>query len=133
MGASRAIGLMSGTSLDGIDVALVETDGDRFVRPGPTGYRPYSEAERSPLRQALAEAVHVSDRASRPGVLAEAEQLLTRLHADAVEAFLAAHAVDRSAIDVVGFHGQTLLHRPQHRLTIQIGDGAALAAHLRVP
>jgi anhydro-N-acetylmuramic acid kinase len=133
MAMMRAIGLMSGTSLDGIDVALIETDGDRAVRFGPTGYRPYAEAERAPLRQALAEAVHLTDRAARPGVLAEAEAVLTRLHVAAVEAFLAEHAVDRGTLDVVGFHGQTVLHRPRERLTVQLGDGAALSAALGLP
>jgi anhydro-N-acetylmuramic acid kinase len=129
----RAIGLMSGTSLDGIDAALVETDGDRFVRFGPTFYRPYSEAERLPLRQSLAQAVHLGDRAARPGVIAVAEDLVTRLHAEAVEALLAANGIAPASIDVVGFHGQTLLHRPKQGLTIQIGDGAALAAWLGLP
>ncbi|HKA74341.1 MAG TPA: anhydro-N-acetylmuramic acid kinase [Xanthobacteraceae bacterium] len=129
----RAIGLMSGTSLDGIDAAVLETDGTAVLRFGPTGYRPYGEAERACLRQALAEAVQLSDRTARPGVLGEAEQLVTRLHGDAVEALLAAHGIARSAIDVIGFHGQTLLHRPPQRLTVQIGDGAALAERLGVP
>src|SRR5262249_9053315 len=75
----RAIGLMSGTSLDGIDVALIETDGDSLVRFGATGYRPYAEAERAVLRQALGEAVHLSDRSARPGVLGSAEALVTPL------------------------------------------------------
>src|SRR5215510_2872475 len=129
----RAIGLMSGTSLDGIDAAVLETDGTAVLRFGPTGYRPYGEAERACLRQALAEAVQLSDRTARPGVLGEAEQLVTRLHGDAVEALLAAHGIARSTIDVIGFHGQTLLHRPPQRLTVQIGDGAALAERLGVP
>ena len=47
---------MSGTSLDGVDVALIETDGERIAGFGPTGYRPYSDAERALLRQALEEA-----------------------------------------------------------------------------
>src|SRR5215467_13734323 len=111
----RAIGLMSGTSLDGVDVALVETDGHRILRFGPTGYRPYGEAERASLRQALAEASHLNDRSARPGALAEAERSVTRLHAEAVEVLLAAHEIDRATIDVVGFHGQTLLHRPDAR------------------
>src|SRR5262249_22419749 len=126
----RAIGLMSGTSLDGIDAAVLETDGTSVLRFGPTGYRPYGEAERACLRQALAEAVQLRERAARPGVLGEAERLVTRLHGDAVEALLAAHGIARSAIDVVGFHGQTLLHRPPPRLTVPIGDGAALAARV---
>jgi anhydro-N-acetylmuramic acid kinase len=130
MAMLRAVGLMSGTSLDGIDVALIETDGDRRVRFGPTGYRAYAEAERRPLRDALGQAVHLTDRTARPGVLAEAEAVVTRLHAEAVETFLSEHAIERAGIDVVGFHGQTVLHRPQLGLTVQLGDGGALAARL---
>jgi anhydro-N-acetylmuramic acid kinase len=129
----RAIGLMSGTSLDGIDAALVETDGHEIFALEPTFYRPYSETERAPLRAALAAAVDVTDRAARPGVLADAEALITRLHGEAVSAFLEQHGLAPETIDVVGFHGQTVLHRPQDRLTIQIGDGAALAATLGMP
>ncbi len=126
----KAIGLMSGTSLDGIDVALIETDGERIQAFGPTGYRAYTDEERSLLRGALAEAVNVTDRSSRPGALRQAEELVTRVHAESIEAFLAAHEIDRRQIDVVGFHGQTVLHRPDSKLTIQIGDGRALAGQL---
>jgi len=129
----RAIGLMSGTSLDGIDVAVIETDGRELVNPGPIGYRPYRQEERALLRRALHEAAASSDRTARPGALAAAEEALTLLHAEAVEALLAEHGIDRSAVGVVGFHGQTVLHRPEQRLTIQIGDGAALAARLGLP
>jgi anhydro-N-acetylmuramic acid kinase len=129
----RAIGLMSGTSLDGIDVALVETDGRHVVRLGPSGYRAYGEGERASLAAALREAARLTDRSARPGVIGEAEQLLTRLHAEAVETFLSANGIDPAALDVVGFHGQTLVHRPERKLTVQIGDGAALAARLGIP
>ncbi|TDR85529.1 anhydro-N-acetylmuramic acid kinase [Enterovirga rhinocerotis] len=138
-----AIGLMSGTSMDGIDVALIETDGTSLrvrsggnghVEPlGPTGYRPYSEAERALLRQALADAEAITERAERPGCLGEAEALITRAHAEAVEAFLAAEGLDADAIEVVGFHGQTVLHRPAEGITVQIGDGQALASRLGIP
>jgi anhydro-N-acetylmuramic acid kinase len=128
----RAIGLMSGTSLDGIDVALVETDGERVERLGPTAYRAYAEDERELLRGALADAVAMVRREDRPGRLAAAEVLVTRRHADAVEAFLRQHAIAAEAIDVVGFHGQTVLHRPEARLTVQLGDGAALARRLGI-
>jgi anhydro-N-acetylmuramic acid kinase len=133
MPASRAIGLMSGTSLDGIDVALLETDGERVQVLGPTGYRAYAEPERDLLRAALRDAAAIVARDERPGALAEAEAFVTRAHAEAVEAFLADHGIDRGSVDVVGFHGQTVLHRPERGLTVQIGDGQALADRLRIP
>lgn len=128
-----AIGLMSGTSLDGIDVALVETDGEKIGRLGPTGYRSYAEAERMILRQALADAAKMQTRDERPGVLVQAEKLVTEAHAEAVTAFIAKNGIQPGLISAVGFHGQTVLHRPQARLTVQIGDGAKLARQLRIP
>ena len=128
-----AIGLMSGTSLDGVDVALIETDGRRVASLGPSGYRPYSEAERTLLRQALAEAVHLPQRDARPGVLAEAERVVTLAHAEAVRAFAAQNRLASEDIDIVGFHGQTVLHRPERGLTVQIGDAAALARAIHIP
>src|ERR1700739_4155148 len=128
-----AIGLMSGTSLDGVDVALIETDGRRVQSLGPSGYRPYSEPERRLLRQALTEAVHLPQRDARPGVLAEAERVVTQAHAEAVKAFTAQTHLSSEDIDIVGFHGQTVLHRPERRLTVQIGDAAALAKAIHIP
>lgn len=128
-----AIGLMSGTSLDGVDVALIETDGERIAAFGSTSYRPYAAAERQILRQALADAASLTDRGARPGVLVEAERLVTAAHAEAVEAFLDRFSVRRANVAVVGFHGQTVLHRPARRLTVQLGDGEALAAALGIP
>jgi anhydro-N-acetylmuramic acid kinase len=128
-----ALGLMSGTSLDGVDVALIETDGRRIKALGPSGYRPYTDKERSLLRQALAEAVHLPRRDARPGVLADAEHAVTIAHAEAVAAFRAQHRITCEDIDIVGFHGQTVLHRPEKRLTVQIGDGGALAKAIHIP
>lgn len=126
----KAIGLMSGTSLDGVDVALIETDGERIGAFGPTGYRAYADSERDLLRQALTDAASITRRDARPGVLVDAERLVTRAHAEAVESFLTSHNLSRGDIDVVGFHGQTVLHRPELKLTVQIGDGNALAKTL---
>jgi anhydro-N-acetylmuramic acid kinase len=128
-----AIGLMSGTSLDGVDVALIETDGRRVQAFGPTGYRPYSPEERHLLRQALAEAVNLPQRDARPGVLREAERAVTMAHAEAVAAFTAQHRISREDVDIVGFHGQTVLHRPERNMTVQIGDAAALARAIHIP
>ena len=122
-----ALGLMSGTSMDGIDLALLETDGRGVLRFGPTGFRPYADRDRALLREALRDAVGLAERTARPGVLAEAEARLTRLHADAVLAFRAEHREATRDLALIGFHGQTVLHRPERRLTVQIGDGAALA------
>src|SRR6516162_5467312 len=133
MARATAIGLMSGTSYDGVDVALVDTDGEEIGRLGPTGYRPYSDRERDVVRRAIAVAANLTERTARPAVLVEAEELVTDMHAEAVEAFLAANGMAPSAVAVVGFHGQTVLHRPDRGLTIQLGNGAALAGRLGIP
>src|SRR3982074_1712346 len=128
-----AIGLMSGTSLDGVDVALIETDGKRVKAFGPSGYRPYTETERGLLRQALTEAVTSPQRDARPGILREAERAVTIAHAEAVAAFTAQNHISREDVDIVGFHGQTVLHRPAQKMTVQIGDAAALAKAIHIP
>ncbi len=128
-----ALGLMSGTSMDGIDAALIATDAEDVEAFGPTAFRPYSEAERSVLRAALALAPTLTDRAARPGVLAEAERIVTVAHAEAVEQLLARPDVDAIRVSLVGFHGQTVFHAPARGLTVQIGDGASLAHRLGIP
>lgn len=129
----KAIGLMSGTSLDGVDVALIETDGEHIGSFGPTDYRRYSDNERGLLRQALADAVSLSERNERPGALVEAERMITAVHVEAVKRFLQNNDLESSEIDAVGFHGQTVLHRPEQKLTVQVGDGGALAKALGIP
>jgi len=128
-----AIGLMSGTSMDGIDVALLRTDGRAVVERGPSLGVPYEPAFRDRLKLALEQAKIITRREQRPGELASIERELTLRHAIAVRQFLAANALDASAIDVIGFHGQTVLHRPDEALTVQIGDGALLARETGIP
>jgi anhydro-N-acetylmuramic acid kinase len=112
----RAIGLMSGTSLDGIDAAFVVTDGRERVETGPALTMPYAPALRERLRGVL----------GGTGEVDAVERVLTEAHAAAVSTLIARHAL--GAVDLVGFHGHTILHRPQEGRTWQIGDGALLAA-----
>lgn len=127
------VGLMSGTSMDGVDAALIATDGVEVEAFGPTAFRAYAPDERVVLRAALAAATRLTDRTARPGVIADAERIVTDAHAEAVEALLAREDVDAGRVGLVGFHGQTLFHAPARGLTIQIGDGAALSRRLGIP
>jgi anhydro-N-acetylmuramic acid kinase len=133
MSTMTAIGLMSGTSMDGIDLALIETDGQAKVGMGPSWSLSYAAHHREVLRRALDDATAMTQRDQRPGVLAQAEALVTAAHALVVSEFMSEQMIPLSDIDVIGFHGQTVLHRPAQRLTVQIGDGFALARTLRIP
>lgn len=117
----KAIGLMSGTSLDGIDVALVETDGMDYVVPLGSHYLPYDEETRSQIRD-------VFGRMKISPETQTAERSLTLLHAQAVNEFLAKENLSPQEINLIGFHGQTIAHAPQEKFTWQLGDGALLAA-----
>jgi anhydro-N-acetylmuramic acid kinase len=128
-----AIGLMSGTSLDGIDVALVRTDGETVVERGAFLSLPYEPAFRDRLKQALEDAKLIRERAERPGDLSPMERDLTLRHVEAVRLFLQRAGLRASDIDLIGFHGQTVLHRPDEGLTVQIGDGAWLAKETGIP
>ncbi len=121
----RALGLMSGTSVDGVDVALIETDGERVSRFGPALTVPYGDEERRLIRSAFG--------AERPGAATDAaERAVTQAHAAAVRRWAEETGNVLSSLDVVGFHGQTVTHRPEKRFTWQLGDGAALARALGV-
>ena len=121
-----AIGLMSGTSLDGIDAALIETDGLGQVRALAFRGEDWSDAARAELAEATRLALtYDRPRASPP--LVAAGELVTRAHAMAVHKLLAQAGVSAADVAVVGFHGQTVAHRPDRGWTWQIGDGAVLA------
>jgi anhydro-N-acetylmuramic acid kinase len=123
----RAIGLMSGTSMDGIDAALIETDGEALVRRLAQLTIPYDASFRAQLATALADAASLSDRSARPGCLREVEEELTRRHAATVKRLVADAACPPHDIAVLGFHGQTVLHAPAQGVTVQLGDGPTLA------
>jgi len=123
----KVIGLMSGTSLDGVDAALLDTDGEDNVCPGPSLTVLYDVATRDQLRSALETALGMEKGADVPPSILEAERVLTKVHAGAVKALLEKTGLTAGDIDLIGFHGQTILHRPQQGWTLQIGDGALLA------
>jgi len=119
----RTIGLMSGTSLDGVDAAWLETDGERIGATGPSLTLPYDDRLRADLRRVLDLAPSLSADDRR---LKTVEARLTEYHVRAVA------ALAREA-DLIGFHGQTILHQPDRRRTWQIGDAATLAWRTGLP
>jgi anhydro-N-acetylmuramic acid kinase len=133
MAVRYAIGLMSGTSMDGIDLAAVETDGMDVVTRGPSSFVPYEAAFRRRIEAALDDAKAIERRDERPGDLADLEHEITLRHARAVERFRADFPAVGGRAELVGFHGQTVLHRPDKALTVQLGDGALLARETGLP
>lgn len=127
MASLCAIGLMSGTSMDGVDVAALRTDGADLVERGPSLFIPYEAAFRSRIDAALEAAKLITSREERPGDLADLERELTLRHAEAVRKFLKGEVGAWGKPDLIGFHGQTVLHRPEKALTVQLGGGHLLA------
>ena len=123
------LGLMSGTSLDGIDVAAIETDGKEIIRGLGQLYIPYDETARSVLQVALEACQNAkqSDWESPdtwPESVCRADLLVTEAHIDAIARFRESFELD---FTLIGFHGQTVLHQPEEGITIQIGDPQRLA------
>ncbi len=112
-----ALGAMSGTSLDGVDAAMLRTDGVEILEFGESAYRAYSDDERAVLKSALG-LWHDDD-------VASAAEVVQAAHVDVLSGFEEA--------ELVGFHGQTLAHEPRGRGTHQVGDGASLAEALDLP
>ncbi len=110
----KAIGLMSGTSLDGVDCALIETDGRAYVLPRKFITIPYTTGEREAIRAAFGK------RDRKDPVVEAAEHIVTQSHIAAVK------ELNKKA-DVIGFHGQTIFHAPEEKLTLQIGNAEMLA------
>jgi anhydro-N-acetylmuramic acid kinase len=116
-GMVNALGAMSGTSLDGVDAAIVRTDGHVIESFGPSGYRGYSPQERAVIAAGFGK--WTGPEIEKAGHVVDAAHL----------ALLA----DFHSADIIGFHGQTLAHAPRLQGTLQVGDGAALAQALSVP
>lgn len=128
-----AIGLMSGTSMDGIDVAALRTDGGTAVERGPAKLISFDPGFRRTLEDALSIATSARDSKDRPGKLSEIERQITLRHVEAVRQFLAEIPPAWQKPDLIGFHGQTVLHRPQAGVSIQLGDGRLLARETGTP
>jgi anhydro-N-acetylmuramic acid kinase len=121
---AAAIGVISGTSMDGIDVALIRSDGRSRVETGPGATFAYPPEVSAALRAVIADPQQALER------LETLEAAVTDAHVAAIEAFMARFAIDRGAVALVGMHGQTVLHRPGERFTRQLCDGRRAAAAL---
>jgi anhydro-N-acetylmuramic acid kinase len=117
-----ALGLMSGTSLDGIDAAIIKTDGHTVKYFGPFATKQFSDKFRNRLRAEL----------GKEKIPQALQKDLTHLHANLVETLLSKYDLLSSEIDIIGFHGQTIHHNPKEHFTLQIGDGALLAKLLGI-
>ena len=122
-----AVGLMSGTSMDGVDAALIETDGQSIKRFGPVHHAAYDEPFRKRLRAVLGEKPDDS------ATWLEISTAITEKHADVVLQLLEMNGIESATIDVIGFHGHTVWHQPAAGETCQIGDGALLSRITGIP
>ncbi|MEZ5756929.1 MAG: anhydro-N-acetylmuramic acid kinase [Emcibacteraceae bacterium] len=127
-----AIGLMSGTSLDGIDAALIKSDGQSIRRFGRPFHMTYNREQRDQLKAALKEARNAGKPTNANKLINDTEQLITALHAEVVRELLKQNNLKTTDIDVIGFHGQTLLHGPNEGWSWQIGDGEKLSKMLNI-
>ncbi|CAN5156040.1 anhydro-N-acetylmuramic acid kinase [soil metagenome] len=133
----RILGFMSGTSLDAVDMAILETDGLAIQGFGPCGERKLSDETRAIVLKATNDAKTWPPGAQEPESFAPAARAVALEHLAAARAFLDREGIDPSSLDLVGFHGQTVFHeRPNAQRigrTVQLGDGALLAQGLGVP
>jgi anhydro-N-acetylmuramic acid kinase len=133
----RVLGFMSGTSLDAVDMAVLETDGEAVQGFGPAGERKLSDATRNLALEATHAALQWARGEPEPAVFADAARAVADEHFEAADAFLAANGLQWRDLDLIGFHGQTVLHeRPNAERagrTVQLGDGELLARRAGVP
>jgi len=133
----RILGFMTGTSLDAVDMAVLETDGETIQAFGPAGERKLTEATREAALAATMDARGWKRGEPAPASFEVAHQAVAQEHLEAAEDFLREHGLRAADFDYVGMHGQTVLHeRPSGGVvgrTVQLGDAALLARGLGVP
>jgi anhydro-N-acetylmuramic acid kinase len=122
----KAIGLMSGTSMDGIDVALIESDGFSIKKENKFLFLPYSKIFQKKLRELI------NNPSLNSKLSLDVTKQITKIHIEAVQKFIKKYNLDYKYIDLIGFHGHTILHRPDQKLTWQIGDCRLLEKVLNI-
>ena len=113
----NVIGLMSGTSMDGVDAAYLKTNGIDFIETGMAITLPYSDSFRNELSEVVSKGLYSKN----------VEYQITNIHADAVKHLIEKNGDSRGFVDLIGFSGHTIFHIPDEKKTLQIGDGAMLA------
>jgi anhydro-N-acetylmuramic acid kinase len=133
----RVLGFMTGTSLDAVDMAILETDGETIIAFGPAGERKLSDPTRDLMLAATEAALNWPRGTPAPAIFEAAARAGAEEHLAAAEEFLAANGLKWSDLDLIGMHGQTVLHeRPKAGVvgrTVQLGDAPWLAAKTGVP
>ena len=118
-----SLGLMSGTSLDGVDIALIKTDANQLVKLGSFKTYRYSNTLINKIKEFIINRNNIKD----------INLLITRFHAVSIKSFLNNFKIKKSEIDIIGFHGQTIFHSPEQRWTWQLGDGQYLSNLVKIP
>lgn len=122
-----ALGLMSGTSMDGVDAALLVTDGVDIFEYGKALNRPYDMEMRAELRS-----ITGKDAGRDEQRIKDVERKMTIFHAEVVSELLDLAGLRADDVDVIGFHGHTVFHNPSENISLQIGDGDLLAEQTRI-
>ncbi|MBL0925655.1 MAG: anhydro-N-acetylmuramic acid kinase [Sphingomonadaceae bacterium] len=126
------IGLMSGTSRDGVDAVLIKTDGLSLVTPIAFQFEPYPDYLRSAIADACDVAMSCTQRQTHP-IIEHCEQSLSERHLTVTHALLKKAGVLASEISLIGLHGHTIAHRADLGWTWQIGKAEFLANQLDIP
>ena len=126
-----ALGLMSGTSADGIDIATLETDGKSYIKLGPSGYYPFTKSFSKKIKSIFKTKVSIKKIKNKKRII-KIESEFTKLNFQLIKKFLKNNKINTEKIDVIGFHGQTISHNPLNGYSWQIGDPKKLANLLNI-
>ena len=125
-----ALGLMSGTSADGLDIALIKTDGKNKIMLGPSNYYPFTKEFMKKIKRLFTKKINKNSMKKKFFVNIEKE--IKKLNINLINQFLKKNKIKKKDIDVIGFHGQTICHNPRQGYSVQIGDAQTLANSLKI-